>query len=102
MQMKRQIVTNNYVLQSLRNKNVQSLATEYLYIIAMLYGEDIETGKKRVIDFNTMTMLEAENELHIRAVMMRAERARRKKALTQQHKANEEAMLQRMKQLQNT
>jgi hypothetical protein len=102
MIMKRQIVTNNYILQSLRNKNIHSLATEYLYIIAMLYGSDIESGSKQVIDFNKMTMLKAENELRIRAIMMHAERIRRKNTLTQQHKANEEALLQRMKQLQNT
>lgn len=97
---KRQIVTTNYILQSLRKQNVQSLATEYLYIIAMLYGQDIDSGRKRVTDFNTMTMLKAENELRIRAMMMHAERVRRKKKLTEQHKANEDAMIQRLKQLQ--
>jgi len=97
---KRQIQTLNYKLQLLRNKNTVSLANEYLYIIAMLFGKDIEEGTRKVTDFNSMTMLKAENELRIRTLMMNAERIRRKKKLMQDHKDNEEAMIQRMKQLQ--
>lgn len=97
---KPQIVTNSYLLQKLRNSNLQSLATEYLYITAMLFGQDIDSGKRQVTHYSSMTMLKAENELRIRTMMMHAERIRRKKKLTEQHRANEDAMMQRLKQLQ--
>lgn len=78
----------------------QALATEYLSILAILYGDKIESGTKRIADYGMLTMLEAENELRIRMMMMKGQRMRKKKDLREEHEAQEQAMLEQLKRSQ--
>lgn len=87
----------NFQINQQRRANIESIAVEYLNILAILYGDQIDTGIKRVRDFGQMTMLEAENELRIRTLMIQAQRLRKKRQLYEEHSENERAMLEELK-----
>lgn len=80
-----------------RIKLIESLAEEYLNILAILYGSDIESGTKQLKDFGHMTMLDAEQELKFRTIMMRAQFTRKQRELRAEYSANEQAMLEELK-----
>lgn len=73
------------------------MSEEYLSIIAILYGDQIESGIKRISYYGDMTMLEAENELRVRTKMMRGQRLRKKRELREEHEAQEAALLEQLK-----
>lgn len=87
----------NYLINSQRIQLIDHVSTEYLSMLAILYGDQIESGIKRVSSFGTMTMLEAENELRVRTMMMRGLRMRRKKHLMDEHTSAEQALLEELK-----
>lgn len=99
MQMKQSQAMNFRLNKQTRNIQ-ESLATEYLSILAILYGDQIESGIKRISDYGTLTMLDAENELRIRMMMMKGQRLRKKKDLKEEHEAQEQAMLEQLKRTQ--
>jgi len=78
---------------------IAALSTEYLQMLAILYGDQIQSGTIRTSAYNTMTMLEVADELRIRTMMMRGERLRKKRRLTEEHAANEAALLERLKRI---
>lgn len=90
----------NFRINRQRLQLIDNLSTEYLSIIAILYGDQIETGVKRISNYGDMTMLEAENELRVRMLMMRGLRMRKKKHLMAEHTANEQALLEELKRAQ--
>ena len=87
----------NFLLNRNRMTFINTLAYEYLSILAILYGDQIESGLKRVSNFGDMTMLEAENEFHLRMLMMRGQRLRTKRKLKEEHAANEAALMEQLK-----
>lgn len=87
----------NFSLNKQRRDLVINLTDEYLSILAILYGDQIESGIKRVSYYGDMTMLEAENELRVRTKMMRGTRIRRKRELREEHEAQEAALLEQLK-----
>ncbi len=76
---------------------VDNLTSEYLSLLAILYGDHIESGVKRISDYRAMTMLDAENELKLRTMMMRGQRLRKKRMLMEEHQENERALLEQLK-----
>lgn len=90
----------NFNLNDQRMQLVTSIATEYLSMLTILYGDQIEMGTKRVSDYGNMTMLEAENELRVRTLMMKGQRLRTKRKLKEEHEANEAALLEQLKKSQ--
>lgn len=99
---KRQIVASNYLLQQQRTDLVESMATEYLSVLSILYGYQIEQGLRRVSDYGNMTMLEAENEIRIRTVMLRGQRVRKQRELREEMAENERKLLEQLKRSQPT
>ena len=89
--------SSNYLLNNQRAEYIQTISTEYLSIIALLYGDLIESGDKQVISYNHMLMNDAERELHIRTTMYHGRRLRKQRELTEEHEANEQAMLEQLK-----
>lgn len=92
-----QMQAMNFLLNSQRMDLVESVSVEYLSILAILYGSQIETGEKRISSFGGMTMLEAENEFRVRTMMMRGIRLRKKRDLKAEHDAAEQALLEQLK-----
>ncbi len=100
MQMKQQQKTAiNFRLNKIRRDNTKALSEEYLSILAILYGDQIELGVKRVHQYGMMTMLEAENELRVRTIMLKGQRLRRKRELKEQHERNEREMMEELKRI---
>ncbi len=97
MQTKRQAI--HFLVNKQYKQLCQSLSTEYLSILAILYGDKIESGIMRVSDYGPMTMLEAENEFRIRTMMLSGQIARKQKELRAKYKADEEAMLEQLKKI---
>lgn len=87
----------NFLLNRQRIDLVNNITNEYLSMLAILYGDQIEQGTKRVSDYGNMTMLEAENELRVRTLMMRGQRLRAKRRLQEEHEENERALLEQLK-----
>lgn len=87
----------NFNLSKQRKDLIDHIATEYLSMLAILYGDQIEMGTKRVSDYGDMTMLEAENELRVRTLMLRGQRMRKKRELKEEHDAAEAALLEQLK-----
>lgn len=94
-------IATNYLLNKQRRLYVKSLANEYLSILAILYGDQLEIGQTKVSDYGTMTMLEAENELRIRAMMYKGRRIRKQRDLRDEAETNERDMLEQLKRLNN-
>lgn len=92
-----QIVAPNFSLNKQRRSFVDNLSEEYLSILAILYGNQIDSGIKRISYYGNMTMLEAENELRVRTKMMRGQRLRKKRELREEHEAQESALLEQLK-----
>lgn len=99
MQMK-QSQAMNFRLNKQAREIQEALSSEYLSILAILYGDQIESGIKRISDYGTLTMLDAENELRIRMMMMKGQRMRKKRELKEEHEAQEQAMLEQLKRTQ--
>ena len=89
----------NYLLDIQRRQYIESVSQEYLSILAILYGDRIETGMSQVKDFGSMTMLEAENELRIRTMMTHGRRVQKQRQLREEHTRNETDMLEELKRL---
>lgn len=89
----------NYLLNSQRIKYIHSVSEEYLSILAILYGDTLESGIQRISGYGSMTMLEAENELRLRTLMYKGRRIRRQRDLRSEHEENEKAMLEQLKRL---
>ncbi len=87
----------NFRLNKQRRSLVESLTNEYLSMLAILYGDQIESGIKRISHFGNMTMLEAENELRVRTMMLRGQTMRTKRKLKEEHEANEKALMELLK-----
>ena len=98
--MKNQMTTTEFLINKQRHELINHVAFEYLSILAILYGDQIDSGIRRVSSFGKMTMLEAENELRIRTMMLRGQRMRRKRELLKEHQDAETAMMERLKQTQ--
>lgn len=90
----------NFLLNKQRISVIDNITNEYLSMLAILYGDQIEMGTKRVSDYGTMTMLEAENELRVRTMMLRGQRMRKKRELKEEHEANERALMEQLKKSQ--
>jgi hypothetical protein len=90
----------NFRLNKQAREIQEALSSEYLSILAILYGDQIESGIKRISDYGTLTMLDAENELRIRMMMMKGQRMRKKRELKEEHEAQEQAMLEQLKRTQ--
>ena len=91
------MISKNFIIDQQRNRHIENITEEYLNIIALLYGTQIESGIRRIKDYASMTMLDAENELRIRTIMNRAERLRTKRRLYAEHTAAEQELLERLK-----
>lgn len=87
----------NFDLNKQRRELTINMSEEYLSILAILYGNQIEAGIHRVSYYGNMTMLEAENELRVRTKMMRGQRLRKKRELKEEHEAQEAALLEQLK-----
>jgi hypothetical protein len=87
----------NFQLQQQRLLLVENITDEYLSILAILYGDQIQSGTKRVSEYGNMTMLEAENELRVRTLMMRGDRLRTKRKLKEEHDAAEKELMEQLK-----
>lgn len=92
-----QTTAANFNLNKQRRSLVENLSEEYLSILAILFGDQIEMGLKRISYYGNMTMLEAENELRVRTKMMRGQRLRKKRELKEEHEAQEAALLEQLK-----
>lgn len=90
----------NFRLNKQRRDLIESLTNEYLSMLAILYGDQIEMGTKRVSQYGNMTMLEAENELRVRTMMLRGQRMRMKRKLKEEHAENERALMEQLKKSQ--
>lgn len=87
----------NFLLQQQRIQLVDNITDEYLSILAILYGDQIQTGVKRISDYGNMTMLEAENELRVRTLMLRGDRLRTKRKLKEEHDTAERELMEQLK-----
>jgi hypothetical protein len=87
----------NFNLNKQHRDLIVSMGEEYLSILAILYGDQIDSGIKRISYYGDMTMLEAENELRVRTKMMRGQRLRMKRELKAEHEAQEAALLEQLK-----
>lgn len=94
---KRTMQANEFLLNKQRMALINNVSHEYLSIIAILYGDQIETGVRRIQHYRNMTMLEAENEIRIRSMMVRGQRMNRKRQLRKEHEDSEQAMLEELK-----
>lgn len=92
-----QTQATNFLLNNQRQLLIASMTNEYLSMLAILYGDQIEMGVKRVSDFGKMTMLDAENELRVRTMMMKGQRMRKKRELREEHEAAEAELLEQLK-----
>lgn len=100
MQMKRAKMKTqamNFKLNSQRRQLIESMSTEYLSILAILYGDQIEMGTRRISHYGNMTMLEAENEIRVRTMMMKGQRLRKKRQLKEEHDEAERELMERLK-----
>lgn len=93
-------IATNFLKNDLRMHVVEHLTNEYLSILAILYGPQIEQGLKRISDYRDMTMLEAENEFRIRTMMLQGQRLRKKRILREEHEAAESALMEQLKKSQ--
>lgn len=91
------MMTANFILNKQRQELTNSISEEYLSILSILYGDQIESGIKRISYYGDMTMLEAENELRVRTKMMQGLRMRKKRELKEEHAAQEAALLEQLK-----
>jgi hypothetical protein len=98
--MRRSTQASNFRLNAIRRNNIAALSVEYLSILAILYGEHIDAGYKRIHDYGSMTMLEAENEIRTRTIMLQGDRLRKKRQLREEHAQNEKDMLEQLKRAQ--
>lgn len=87
----------NFLLNKQRRELIDNVTTEYLSMIAILYGDQIDTGIKRISDYGSMTMLEAENEMRVRTMMLRGQTLRKKRQLKEEHDKAEREMMERLK-----
>ncbi len=87
----------NFLLNQQRREITENVTNEYLSMLAILYGDQIEMGTKRISDYRDMTMLEAENELRVRTMMMQGQRLRLKRKLKEEHEENERALMEQLK-----
>lgn len=92
-------IANNYLLNAQRIRYVESISTEYLSILTILFGDNLEMGQRRISDYGNMTMLEAENELRVRTIMYKGRRLRKQRELREEHAENERAMLEQLKRI---
>jgi CII-binding regulator of phage lambda lysogenization HflD len=93
-------LATNFKLNQQRIQLIDSITNEYLSMLAILYGDQIEMGTKRISDYRDMTMLEAENELRVRTMMMKGQRMRTKRKLREEHEAAEKALMEQLKKSQ--
>lgn len=87
----------NFKLNKQRIQLIDNITNEYLSILAILYGDQIESGIRRISDYKDMTMLEAENELRVRTIMMKGQRLRTKRKLKEEHDEAERELMERLK-----
>lgn len=99
-QTKQKQTTFNFQVQQQRVELIESIATEYLSVLSLLYGYHIEQGTRRVSDYGDMTMLDAENELRVRTIMMRGQRMRKQRELREEMQENERKLLEQLKRSQ--
>jgi len=100
MQMLKKTKAMSFLLNQQRIELIDNVTNEYLSMLAILYGDQIEQGTKRISDYGNMTMLEAENELRVRTIMMKGQRMRVKRKLQEEHEANEKALMEQLKRSQ--
>lgn len=96
----RQTQAFNFLVQQQRVELIESIANEYLSVLSLLYGYHIEQGTKRVSDYGDMTMLDAENEIRVRTIMMRGQRIRKQRELREEMAENERKLLEQLKRSQ--
>lgn len=93
------IQSNYFTLNQLRVKELESLAEEYLSLLAVLYSDQIESGTNKVSDYGTMTMIDIENEIRLRTLLYRARRKRKQKDIRDKQEENERAMLETLRNI---
>jgi len=98
--MTQRMTAANFNLNKQRIDIIDSITNEYLSILAILFGDQIESGIKRISYYGDMTMLEAENEFRVRTLMLRGQRLRTKRRLKEEHEAAEQALLEQLKKSQ--
>lgn len=92
-------MNRNYQLEVERDKMVESLHVEYLSLLAILYGDQLESGTQLLKDYGHLTMIDIENELQLRTLMYRARRLRKRRQLLDEYEANERDMLEQLKNI---
>ena len=93
------ILSNNYLLEVERTRYIEGLHTEHLSFLAILYGEQIESGAMHIKGYGHLTMTDIESELHIRTLMYRARRLRKSRELKEEYDENERALLEELKNI---
>ena len=93
-------IATNFLLNQQRIDLIESITNEHLSVLAVLYGDQIEMGVRRVSDYRNMTMLDAEQELRVRTMMLKGQRLRKKRELNEQYAADERALMEQLKKSQ--
>lgn len=89
--------TYNFLLQQKKINDREVLQREHLILLAMLYGQFIEEGRKSIKDYKQLTMRELESEIKIRILMLRGERLRLVKKDKELRERQEREFLERLK-----
>lgn len=92
-------ISINFLINKERRKYVESISQEYLSVLAILYGDFLESGQHAIHDYGRMTMLEVENELRVRTLMYRGRRIQKQRQLRDAHTQNEQDMLEQLKRI---
>ena len=82
-----------------RREHIQDLVDEYINILAILYGNSIASGEKRISDYHSMTMQQAEHEIKLRTAVTNAQLTRKRKTLRDEHTKAENELLEQLKRI---
>jgi|SRR5688572_17553206 len=90
-------VTISFLENKLHREFLEYKANEYLYVFYLFYSQLIESGQKTIKDFYKMSMNDVNQELRLRAIILRKtkEQIKQKKEILKQQQAKEAENKQR-------
>lgn len=97
----RRIHSIYFSIEQNKHRNRKDIAREYLSILIMLYGSQFDNSTKQIQQYEHMTMFDANSEIKLRTIMLRAQANRIRKQKTDEQKSKENELLRKLKATQD-
>lgn len=98
-------LTYSFLENKLRLSFLEYMINEYLYVFYLFYTQQIESGQKAIRDFYHMSMCDVNQELKLRAILLRKTKEqikqRRKRKKQEEEKQKEQRQRNLLEQLKN-